>query len=425
MKQNVNMLIKKIILFGWLLLVPFIVLPQPAKIKFTALTSKDGLLSNSVNAILKDRYGLMWFATDDGLNKFDGTNFTVYRHITGDSSSLRANEILSLHEDQSGNLWVGTSGGAISFYDRAKDRFVNYPASGNIDGLTPSVVIRNICSDYLGKIWIAEYSAVYVLDPLTKRITKLHIIPAAVKQPPGMNVSCVFEDRQHKMWVGTNRGLFLYKRESNTFSKFTHNNAVTSSLLNDEVNAIAEDKSGNLWIGTGRGLCMKYPGESGFISFQQLSNKDVTLNGQYINTIAADNDGMLWVGTMQGLYIVSPRTGQSVTYTPEYNNPYSLTSKAIRCIYIDKEGIYWVGTYQGGINKYDKNLNLFNTMLGEAFRETGPGSSVVTSFAENTAGNILVGTDGGGLYEFNTANTQLKPLNILPQIVPCLSSTIS
>src|SRR5882757_4424685 len=112
------MVVKKSILFICFWQLAVAVSAQPLNIKFTSLTSRDGLLSNSVNAILKDKYGLMWFATDDGLNKFDGTNFTVYRHKPGDSSSLRANEILALHEDRSGNLWVGTSGGALSLYDR-------------------------------------------------------------------------------------------------------------------------------------------------------------------------------------------------------------------------------------------------------------------------------------------------------------------
>src|SRR4051812_25156877 len=102
---------------------------QEKDIKFTALTTKDGLSSNTVNAIIKDHYGLVWFGTEDGLDKFDGTNFTIYRHRPGDSTSLQANEILSLHEDKAGNLWIGTSGGSLSLYDRKTDAFVNFPAN--------------------------------------------------------------------------------------------------------------------------------------------------------------------------------------------------------------------------------------------------------------------------------------------------------
>lgn len=150
------------------------VIAQQEEISFTSLTTKDGLSSNSVNAILKDRYGLVWFATDDGLDKFDGTNFTVYRHKRGDTASLQANEILSLHEDKAGNLWVGTSGGSLSLYDRKKDAFINFPSNG-----LSNSVIMGVCSDYLGKIWIAHYSGVNILDPTTRGSRKF-LLPSEV-----------------------------------------------------------------------------------------------------------------------------------------------------------------------------------------------------------------------------------------------------
>src|SRR4051812_43707791 len=80
---------------------------QQQEINFTALTTKDGLSSNNVTAILKDQHGLMWFGTDDGLAKFDGINFTIYRQRSGDSTSLPANEVLALNEDKAGRLWIG------------------------------------------------------------------------------------------------------------------------------------------------------------------------------------------------------------------------------------------------------------------------------------------------------------------------------
>ena len=105
---------------------PFFGIAQQEEINFSSITTKDGLSSNTVNAILKDRFGLIWFATEDGLDKFDGTNFTIYRHTPGDPKSLQANEILSLHEDKAGNLWIGTSGGSLSLYDRKKRCFYKF-----------------------------------------------------------------------------------------------------------------------------------------------------------------------------------------------------------------------------------------------------------------------------------------------------------
>src|SRR4051812_2781589 len=103
---------------------------QKTDFNFINFSNKDGLSSNSVTAVLKDRYGYMWFGTEDGLNKFDGVDFKVYRHYAADSTSIRANIITALYEDGYGNLWVGTSEG-LSLYDRKKDAFVNYNFTNN------------------------------------------------------------------------------------------------------------------------------------------------------------------------------------------------------------------------------------------------------------------------------------------------------
>src|SRR5215216_4662824 len=119
---------KRTIVFFLYALVTISSASSQVEINFTALTTKDGLSSNTVNTILKDRFGLVWFGTEDGLDKFDGTNFKIYRHKNNDTSSLKSNEILSLFEDKDGNLWIGTSGGSLSLYDRKKDAFINIPS---------------------------------------------------------------------------------------------------------------------------------------------------------------------------------------------------------------------------------------------------------------------------------------------------------
>jgi len=380
---------------------------QPAHINFTALTSKDGLLSNTVNAILKDRYGLMWFATDDGLNKFDGTNFTVYRHVPGDSGSLRANEVLALFEDGQGQLWVGTSGGAVSLYDRKKDRFVHFPGGGDRSGLVSNAVVRGICSDGGGKIWIAQYASPYLLDPSTGVITKLELgyPPRAGTSP--VSLECVFADRRGRVWVGTDGGLFLYQPARRTFVRFRHDPDDGQSLVNDHVRVLAEDASGRLWVGTDGGLCMMKPDEGIFVNCRVAGRGDAVLGYKSINSIVPDSDGKLWIGTMEGLEVLDAATWRTVKYLPN-GNVHGLTSKAIKSIYIDKEGIYWLGTYRGGINKYDKNLNLFDVKLSEAFPEGGSGRPVVSCFAERRDGKVWVGTDGEGLYCFDRVADRLE-----------------
>ncbi|GGA82025.1 hybrid sensor histidine kinase/response regulator transcription factor [Puia dinghuensis] len=384
---------------------------QPAHINFTSLTSKDGLLSNTVNAIVKDRYGLMWFATDDGLNKFDGTNFTVYRHIPGDNQSLRANEVLALHEDSRGNLWIGTSGGAVSLYDRKKDRFVHFPGPGDTSGLVPNAVVRGICSDHEGKVWIAQFESPYMLDPDSGKLTKMALGYEPGGASPGMSLECIFADSRGRIWVGTDNGLFLYKPATHSFRRFGHALSDKESLVDNHVKVLGEDRSGHLWVGTVHGLCMMRSDKGAFVPYSVMDPANKVLGEKTINAIVPDSDGKLWIGTMEGLHVLDPKAGRAVTYLPD-GNVHGLTSKAIKSIYIDKEDIYWVGTYRGGIDKYDKNLNLFDIKPSDAFPDSEAKRSVVTSFAERGDGRIWVGMDDAGLYSFDRATDELKPVRL-------------
>src|SRR5665213_1386235 len=130
-------------------------------LNFTSLTTKSGLSSNVVNAVLKDSYGWVWFATADGLNRFDGTNFTVYRHRDGDTSSLPVNEILSLYEDKTGKLWIGTGGGSLVYYDRTHDKFCQYRMGAVWKKLQTEAILA-ICGDHMGRLWVSGYNGLHI-----------------------------------------------------------------------------------------------------------------------------------------------------------------------------------------------------------------------------------------------------------------------
>jgi signal transduction histidine kinase/ligand-binding sensor domain-containing protein/DNA-binding response OmpR family regulator len=385
---------------------------QSTAIHFTSLTAKDGLLSNSVNAIVKDHYGLMWFATDDGLNKFDGTNFTVYRHKPGDATSLRANEVLALHEDKADNLWIGTSGGGLSRYDRKKDVFIHYPRNAQTPWLPSNAVIRGISSDPGGKVWIAQYENLFMVDPTSDQISRIDLATADSSAGTPHVLLCVFADSKQRIWTGTTNGLYLYDKTSRSLRKFQHNKTEPLSLINNTIRAITEDKNGNIWIGTTEGLCFFRSDGMGFTTWPWLSGPGSRLSSNEINCIETDGDGQLWVGTPEGLDIVNPLTQTVTTCVPEEGNIYSLTSKTIRCAYIDRQGIYWLGTFRGGINKYDRNLNLFDIKLSSTFFKHTRRASIISAFAEDHHGNVFIGTDGGGLFRYNRTTEQVSPVDL-------------
>lgn len=371
---------------------------QEQKINFTSLQIRDGLSSNTVNAIQKDHYGLMWFATEDGLNKFDGSNFTVYRYKSDDSTGIQSNDIRSLHEDKSGNLWIGTSGGSLSLFDRKKNAFITFPAN-KADALS-SNIIRSICSDYKGKIWVATFNGLDELDPKTRKI-KNHLRQYSSKGSfPALTFNCLIEDSKRRIWVGSNNGIYLYQRATNTFRLFQHNASDPAGLCDNAVSSIVEDKTGNIWFGTRNGLSMLLPEGKGFKTLRNNKGDLNTLMNNGIRSLAVDQKNQLWIGTEDGLNVLDIKSGRMSRYRPDSRDIYSLTGKSISCIYVDNAGIYWLGPYHGGVCKYDTNLNLFHLKQSNILDRNGLNGSVVTSFAAYK-GDIFVGTDGGGLNLFN------------------------
>ncbi len=393
--------------FLWSLVFISSVFGQRDKVRFTSLTSKDGLSSNKVNAILKDRYGYMWFATEDGLNKFDGTTFTVYRHSETDTTTLPSNDVLSFHEDNAGNLWVATNVGSISLYDRKKDSFKSFASYPGFDGRP--WVIRSICSDYLGNLWLASLNGLVRFNPKSTKVTRYPLAWSGTFTPP-TTVWRVFEDSRRRLWVGTDLGLFLYDRRKNSFIRFKHLDSDPNSLSCDSVRSIAEDRGGSIWIGTTNGLSRWAPGGRKFTNYSHT--RPGTLSNSSIHSVAADRHGNLWIATSSGLNILNLQTANFVVYTSDKRDIHSLTDNTIQHIYFDSRGIGWLATMRGGVNKFDKNLSLFDLKQSDPFDGKGLSASTVTSFAEDKSGNVFVGTDGGGLSLFNRATGLFSHLNI-------------
>ncbi len=373
---------------------------QEDPLNFTSITSKEGLSSNIVHAILKDRYGLMWFGTEDGLNKFNGTEFTVYRYDPHNKFSLRSNEISSLCEDKAGRLWIGTVGGALHRYDRNKDWFVPYGAGSGKNALSGGN-IKGLCSDYKGKLWIATLSGLNILDPVTNIVTKFTDNPKVAKELRDGIVLCLFEDKNKRMWIGTSSGLYVYDQQKAHFRRFIHQNDDTTSLVSNTVKTITQDKQGRLWIGTTGGLSMLLPGDNGFRNYKHSGNNTPRTSSDVIYSIGVKNTNELWIGSEDGLNILDLHTYHIRQYKPDYRNSFALTSKSIRSILVDQQGICWLGTYEGGVNKYDPNLTFFSLKKSNPFDPYGLSAPFVTSFSDDSNGNIFVGTDGGGLNLFH------------------------
>lgn len=380
---------------------------QNAPLNFKNYSTEDGLSSATVYDILKDRFGFLWLATEDGVNRFDGTNFKVYRHNRASKNGLMVNHITALHEDKKGRLWIGTNGGGLCYYDKNKDSIYNFVA----EGISPTTTaVLAISGDNEGNIFVACFGGLYKIDVNTYQLANSDKDNKLIRAVNGMIVLCVMEDSRRRKWAGTNFGLFCYDPAKDSLTIYRHQDGNPSSLPGNGVAKIVEDKMKNIWVAGDNGLSKLQPDEQGFTTFTRYT-PTIRLSSNTVFALAADSHNRLWIGTQEGLDLLDISTNAVTSYVPDSRKASSLTSRTIRTFFIDTNGIYWVGSFRGGLHKYDENYNYFNLKEYNAFDPYGLRSPLVTSFAAYK-NNVFVGTDGGGLQLYDRETGLLDHISL-------------
>jgi len=362
-------------------------------LKLKHIGTDAGLSQTNVTCILQDKRGFMWFGTRDGLNKYDGYNFTIYKNLEDDKHSISNNFVTALLEDRNGDIWVGTWGGGVDRYDRNKKIFTL------VDSAFGNSFVNHLLQDSQGNIWICtDGEGLYKIDPVTG---KHQCFYADARNPAGLadlDIYTIFEDSRHEYWVGTaNGGLFQFDGKTDRFTRYSHSNSDTASLCSNAVKAIYEDPAHRLWIGTlGGGLDLMTDRKGVFKHF--FSGKPAgKLKENMIQNIAGDDVGNLWVGTDNGGLVIIGPSGNSyhLYYQDDIDNS-SLSNNSIDYVYKDRQGNMWLGTYGAGANLFAKNNGNFLHYR----HSTDPGSlsnNNVLDILEDSRDNLWVGTDGGGL----------------------------
>ncbi|HEY4111953.1 hybrid sensor histidine kinase/response regulator [Puia sp.] len=362
-------------------------------LKLKHIGTEAGLSQTNVTCILQDKRGFMWFGTRDGLNKYDGYNFTVYKNLEVDKHSVSNNFITSLLEDRNGDIWVGTWGGGVNRYDRNKRQFTL------IDTTFTNTFVNYLLQDSEGNIWICtDGEGLYKVDPVTGK----HICYYADSRNPAgladLDIYTILEDSHHEYWVGTaNGGLYQFDGKTDKFTRYVHSDRDTSSLGSNAVKSIYEDPSHRLWIGTlGGGLDLMTDRKGSFRHF--FSGKPTgKLKENMVQALASDDEGNLWVGTDNGgLVIIGPSAESYSVYYQDDIDKSSLSNNSVDYVYKDKQGNMWLGTYGAGTNLFARDNDNFLHYR----HSTKPGSlsnNNVLDILEDSRNNLWVGTDGGGL----------------------------
>jgi signal transduction histidine kinase/ligand-binding sensor domain-containing protein/class 3 adenylate cyclase len=388
---------------------------QRNKIKFEHISIEQGLSQSSVKCILQDNQGLIWFGTEDGLNKYDGYRFTIYKSNPDNHHSLSDNHIFSIYEDKSRILWIGTFDG-LNKFDRKKEQFTQYKHnSENLHSLSHNYV-RSIYEDKSGSLWIGTYGG---------GLNKL--IPSENDgSPPSFthythdsdkpfslsnnNILSIYENKSGFLWIGTDGGgLNKFDCEKEQFTHYMHDSNNPFSLSNSNILSIYEDKSGVLWIGTKGGLNKLDREKQQFSHYQHDPNIPFSLSHNYVLSIYEDQSGSLWIGTNgRGLNKFKREKNQFIHYKHDSDDPLSLSNNYIRSIYEDKSGLLWIGT-KGGLNKLDREKQQFSHYQHDPNNHFSLSNSYIFSIYEDKSGSLWIGTYGGGLNKLVPSENDRSP----------------
>ena len=386
-----------------------LVFAQPGKVtRFDRLTLEEGLSQLTVLCIVQDSKGFLWIGTQDGLNRYDGYEFRIYRNDSEAPSSLSDNYVRSLYEDRAGTLWIGTDGG-LNRYDKEEDRFHHFRHDSNDPHSLGNDSIWSIYEDRTGALWLGLESG--GLDRYDRENNHFFHFQHDVADPHSLNdnsVLSILEDSTGGLWIGTyGGGLNRYDREKDQFQHFVNKPDDPFSLSHDRVNSIYEDRLGLLWIGTYGGGLNMYDRETGrFERFYHDENDPGSLSHNSIWAIHEDQSGTLWIGTEGGgLNKYDREKKRFLNFRHDASNPHSLSDDIVFSIYEDRTGILWIGTYSG-LNKYDREKDGFFHIRHDAADPKSLSYGRVNAIFKDRTGSLWVGTAGGGLNQYDKANDQ-------------------
>lgn len=359
-----------------------------SNIIFKSMTIEDGLSQSTVETIFQDSKGYMWIGTHDGLNRYNGNSFKVYRYREGDKDSIASNTIITIDEDKYGNLWVGTARGLskINIYDNKIINYYDKSDKGNLSHY-------NICDILIrdsGEVLVATADG---LNLYNEEEDKFERILEGKNTLTDQVIYSLDEDEFGNIWIGTGTGINKVDIERNKVEKI---NLSESINIEDSIYRVYCDRSGSVWIGTFSSGLLKINIKNNDIKrFIAEKGDKEKLQGNFVKDILKDSEDNIWVCTDKGLSLYDEDNDRFYTYGNSPYDRYSIIDSNTFSIFEDKSGLIWVGTYSG-ISTFDSN-NIVTHYRYDIFDENSLVDNSVYGVYEDEDGLIWSGSSGKGL----------------------------
>ena len=391
------------------------------KIKFECISARDGLSQASVTCIEQDSLGFLWFGTYDGLNRYDGYDFKVFKKDPQNPNSISHNFIRCSFIDTQGTLWIGTQGGGLNRYDHEKEQFIRYQHDPDNSQSISHNEIYTFFEDHSGNLWIGTWGGgLNKVEYKKSNSNKDSIIFKRFQHDPqnlislcDNKVSSIQQDKNGMLWIGTRNGISVFDPDKKVFIKrYIHDPENPTSISTDNISNLHIDRYDNIWIATWDGGLNKYDvNRDQFIRFRHDPKNPKSISFNMILSLFTDKLGNFWIGTWGGglnklentLISRGDITGKEefVHFTHDESDLHSISGDAIYDIFEDRSGVFWFATDWSGINKYNPSNDEFNFYRFHSKIENQRMDNSVFSIYKDKKEILWLGTRSNGLIAFD------------------------
>lgn len=389
---------------------------QNNQFQFSHLNISNGLSHNDVTCIFKDNKGFMWFGTLSGLNRYDGYKFKIFKHLVSDTTSLDDDYIVSISDGPDNKLWVETRGG-YNIYDPATEKF-GHNVVGYLRSIAiPDASIASVKKDRSGNFWFLHRTlGLYKYDPGRHKTVHLTHSPANSASIFANAVSDLAEDSHGDLWL-TYRDGELERMDPATL-RINYRLRVFNKLP-PELNSpykIYIDNQDDIWAYVPTYSAGVYYVNTKNKIFKHIDkgNDQFHLNTDVVSSVIQDDKNRVWIATDHGGVNLLNKNDFKIQYLlNREDDDKTIGQNSITLLYKDNTNIIWVGTYKKGVGYYHESIIKFPLYAHHLSDPVSDPKSLsfsdINSFAEDKAGNIWIGTNGGGLIYYDRKNGTFKP----------------
>jgi len=399
--------------------------------QFARYSTEKGLSHNQINCFLKDKQGFLWIGTADGLNRFDGYSFKIFKNDPADSTSLADNNITGLFEDPDGYIWISTKDG-YNIYDPATESIdKNADKAARRIGL-PDADFKKITKNKNGDYWISHNRiGLLKFRHATKRLLKVGFKPEVGVSQQGAILPPVIsdfdEDGSGNLWIVYDNG-FLARLDAKTY-KPTYQSSLLKNRNPGKTNnlRVFVDGQGEPWIYTIKAVrgAFYFDLQKNELVSVSTSSPVFKINNNIVSAIISGPDGRIWVGTDHGgINIIDKNKGSVSVLQYNPNDPKTISQNSIMALYKDPTGMIWAGTFKKGFCNYHKNIFKFSLIRHLPSNAGSLPFDDVNVFAEDKKGNIWIGANGGGLIYYDRNKNTFRQYKNIPGDLSSLSNNV-